>query len=180
VNSALLKHSVYGLLCSGLIPAAGAATNEEMTRLEAAYPAGSVVICRQDLPGDGMARLPTRLEVHGTVLNREADLTTGQGIATWRTHGSASPGLTLTFVVTQRKSGSGYYSRIDPASMAVSMPAVGPEGEKNVLEGFRRRLPAGEEFAPFSETEITDFPSYVVRKPDEPPSYCHKEMQELP
>jgi hypothetical protein len=127
-----------------------------------------------------MARLPTRLEVHGTVLNREADLTTGQGIATWRTHGSASPGLTLTFVVTQRKSGSGYYSRIDPASMAVSMPAVGPEGEKNVLEGFRRRLPAGEEFAPFSETEITDFPSYVVRKPDEPPSYCHKEMQELP
>lgn len=177
MNSALLKHSVCGLLCSGLIPAAGAATNEEMTRLEAAYPAGSVVICRQDLPGDGMARLPTRLEVRGTILSREADLTTGQGIATWTTHGSAKPGLTLTFVVTQRKSGSGYYSRIDPASMAVSMPTVGPEGEKTVLEGFRRRLPAGEELAPFSETEITDFPSYVIRKPGEPVSYCHKAKQ---
>jgi len=180
MNSVLLKHSVCGLLCSGLIPAAGAATNEEMTRLEASYPPRSVVICRQDLPGDGMARLPTRLEVRGTVLSREADLTTGQGIATWTPHGSVRPGLTLTFTVTQRKSGSGYYSRIDPASMAVSMPAAGPEGEKTVLEGMRQRLPADEEFAPFSETEITDFPSYVVRKPDEPPSYCHKETQELP
>lgn len=167
-----------GLLCSGLIPAAGAATNEEMSRLDEAYPPGSVVICRQDLPEDGMVRLPTRLEIRETVISRKADLTTGRGVATWITHGSTAPGLTLTYMFKQRKNGSGYYSRIDPASMAVSMPAVGPEGEKTVLEGFRRRLPAGEEFAPFSQTEITDFSSYVVRKPDEPPSYCHKEKQE--
>jgi len=148
-----------------------------MTRLEAAYPPGSVVICRQDLPGDGMARLPTRLEVRGTVLSRKADLATGQGIATWTTRGSDTPALTLTFAGTQRKCGSGYYSRIDPDSMVVSMPVAGPEGEKTVLEGMRQRLPAGEEFAPFSQTEITDFHSYVVRKPDDPPSYCHKKSR---
>lgn len=180
MNSAAIKDLMYGFLCFGLIPVAGAATNEEMSRLDAAYPPGSVVICRQDLPGDGMVRLPTWLEIRETVISRKADLTTGRGGATWITHGSTTPDLTLTYVFKQRKSGSGNYSRIDPASMAVSMPAVGPEGEKTVLEGFRRRLPAGEEFSPFSQIEITDFPSYVVRKPDEPPSYCHKEMQELP
>ena len=175
MNSAVIKYSVCGLLCSGLIPAAEAATNEEMTRLEAAYPLGSVVICRQDLPGDGMARLPTRLEVCGTVLSRKADLATGQGIATWTTRSSDTPALTLTFAGTQRKSGwSGYYSRIDPDSMVVSMPVAGPEGEKTVLEGMCQRLPAGEEFAPISQKEITDSPSYVVRKPDDTPSYCHK------
>lgn len=124
-----------------------------------------------------MAQLPTRLEVRGTVVSRKADLTTGQGIATWTTRRSVTLGLTLTFAGTQRKNGSGYYSGIDPASMAVSMPAVGPEGEKTVLEGFRQRLPAGERFAPFSQIEITDFPSYVVRKPGEPVSYCHKAKQ---
>lgn len=125
-----------GLLCSGLIPAAGAATNEEMSRLDEAYPPGSVVICRQDLPGDGMVRLPTRLEIRETVISRKADLTTGRGVATWITHGSTAPGLTLTYMFKQRKNGSGYYSRIDPASMAVSMPAVGPEGKKPFLRVF--------------------------------------------
>lgn len=61
--------------------------------------------------------------------------------------------------------------------MAVLMPAVGPEGEKTVLEGFRRRLPAGEEFSLYSIVEITNFPSYVTHKPGEPPSSCHKENQ---
>jgi len=101
-------------------------------------------------------------------------------IATWTTRGSVTPGLTLTFAGTQRKSRTGYYSRIDADSMAVSMPVAGPEGEKIVLESMHQRLPEDEEFAPFSQTEITDFPSYVVRQPDEPPSYCHKEIQELP
>jgi hypothetical protein len=177
MNSAVIKDLMCVFLCFGLIPAAGAATNEEMGRLDEAYPRGSVVICRQDLPGDGMVRLPTRLEIRETVISRKADLTTGRGVATWITHDSTAPGLTLTYTFRQRKNGSSYYSRSDPASMVVSMPAVGPEGEKTVLEGFRRRLPAGEEFSPFSQIEITDFPSYVVRKPGEPVSYCQKAKQ---
>lgn len=157
---------------------AGAATPEEMVRLDAAYPPGSVVICHQDRPGDGRELLPGRLEFRAIILTQTADQTIARGTAMWITRGHATPGLTLTFTVTQRKSESGYYSRVDPASMVVTMPAAGPAGEKTVLEGMRQRLPAGEEFAPFSQTEITDFPSYVVRKPDEPPSFCHKENQE--
>lgn len=156
---------------------AGAATYEEAAHLDDAYPPGSTEVCIQNLPRDAKNILPTRLEVRATIISRTADLTTGRGIVTWITHGSTAPGLTLTYTFKQRENGSGYYSRIDPASMAVSMPAVGPEGEKNVLESFRRRMPAGEEFAPFSQIEITDFPSYVVRKPGEPVSYCHKAKQ---
>ncbi|QHM74066.1 hypothetical protein [Mixta intestinalis] len=163
---------------SGAASDAGAATREEVQRLDAAYPPGSVVVCRADLPGDGRDRLPTRLESRVIVVTRTADQTVGRGTVSWITGGHTSPGLTLTFTVTQRKSESGYYSRIDPASMVVSMPGAGPEGEKLVLDGMRQRLPAGEEFAPFSQTEITDFPSYITRKPGEPPIYCHKEKQE--
>lgn len=37
---------------------ASAATYEEMQRLDAAYPPGSVVVCRSDLPGDGSVQPP--------------------------------------------------------------------------------------------------------------------------
>ena len=103
IHPAAHQPAGYSRFLKVKIRAAGAATSEEMTRLEAAYPAGSVVICRQDLPGDGMARLPTRLEVRGTVLSREVDLTTGQGIATWTPDGNVRPGLSHTFTVMQRK-----------------------------------------------------------------------------
>lgn len=178
MNSPLMRPMLYGLLCLGLMPTAGAATADEMARLDAVYPPGSVVICHQELPGNSRDRLPGWLEFRGTILTRTADQMKAWGTLAWFTHGYATPGLTLTFTVTQRNSKSGYYSRVDPASMIVSMPAAGPEGEKIVLDGMRRRLPAGEEFAPFSQTEITEFPSYVVRKPDQQPSYCHKEKQE--
>lgn len=55
------------------------------------------------------------------------------------------------------------------------MPGAGHGTERTVLEGMRQRLPAEGEFSPDSKTKITDFPSYVVQKPGEPPAYCHKE-----
>lgn len=62
--------------------------------------------------------------------------------------------------------------------MSVAMPGAESGTEKMVLEGVRQRLTAGEDFSHHSDTEITDFPSQVAYKPDEPLIYCHQEKQE--
>jgi len=78
--------------------------------------------------------------------------------------------------MTQRSDEKGQYSKIDPDSMTVSMPGATPETEQAVLQGFRKQFTADESFAPYSQIEITDFPSYISRNPGEPPTYCHKEQ----
>ncbi|MET5964014.1 hypothetical protein WIA93_24630 [Citrobacter amalonaticus] len=62
---------------------ASAATYEEMQRLDAAYPAGSVVVCRSDLPGEGSDQPPTTMTVRGTVISQTKGLTTYDISATW-------------------------------------------------------------------------------------------------
>lgn len=154
-----------------------AATYEEASRLDDAYPPGSTQVCIKNLPGDGKNILPTRLEVRGTVMSRTAAHTVYRATAAWTPQGKTVPGLTLSYTLTQIKDEAGYYSIVDPASMSITMPGAGAGTEKTVLEGMRQRLPAGEEFTPYSITEITDFPSYVAHRPDEPLTYCHKEKQ---
>lgn len=151
-----------------------AATYEEMQRLDAAYPPGSVVFCRSDLPGDWNVQPPTTMTARGTVISQAKGITTYDISATWAPEGSSS-GMTLTYSMSLRSDRSGQYLRIDPTSMSVSMPAAGSEGEKTVLEGFRSRFASGESFTPYSQAEITDFPNYITRNPGEPPIYCRQE-----
>ena len=151
---------------------ASAATYDEMQRLDAAYPPGSVVVCRSDLPGEGSVHSPTTMTVRGTVISQTEGLTTYDISATWGPEGSS--GMTLTYRMSQRSDRTVQYSRIFPISIFVLLLAAGPEGEKTVLEGFRSRLATGESFTPYSQTEITDFPNYITRNPGEPPVYCRQ------
>lgn len=165
-----------GLTTAHMASGACAATYEEMQRLEAAYPPGSVVICKSETPGDGKVQKPTTMTARGTVVSQERGLTTYDISVTWLPDGS-STGMMLAYKMSQRSDSNGQYSRIDPASLSVSMPGAGPEGEKAVLEGFRTRFAAGESFAPYTQTEITDFPDYITRNPGEPPVCCHQELR---
>ncbi len=80
--------------------------------------------------------------------------------------------------MNQRSDDKEQHSLIDPKSMAVSMPAVGPAGEEAVLKGFRSRFGGTENFTPYSQTEITEFPAYITRNPGEAPSYYRKEVRD--
>lgn len=51
-----------------------------------------------------------------------------------------APGLTLTYILTQKKDNAGHYSFIDPASMSVTMPGVRSEREIIIVEGMRQTL----------------------------------------
>jgi len=64
---------------------AGAATREEMQRLDEAYPPGSVVVCHSDLPGDGKLSLPTTMISRGKVESRENGHTLYSVSVTWQT-----------------------------------------------------------------------------------------------
>ncbi|MBZ6391844.1 MAG: hypothetical protein LBE90_15250 [Pantoea dispersa] len=166
-----------GVIASAVVvPATHAATRDEVIHLNAAYPSGSVMVCSKNLPGDGKMIQPTILQMRGTVVDRKQDSAVYEVSSTWSIPGkSSSSDLTLKLRMLERMDDKGSYSSIVPDSMSVSMTSVGPAGEKSVLEGFRRRLPAGEIFTPFSNIEITDFPSYTVQTRGEPTSYCHRE-----
>jgi len=167
-----MKWPAYLFFCTFMLTVmsyhACAATYEEASRLDDAYQPGSIEVYIQNLPGEGKNILPTRLEVRATVISRTAEQTVFRATTAWTPRGKTVPGLTLTYSLTQRKDETGYYSIIDPASMSVSKPGAGPMTDKTVLEGMRQRLPAGEDFNPYSITEITDFPSYVAHRPNEP------------
>jgi hypothetical protein len=145
-----------------------------MQRLDAAYPPGSVVVCKSDIPGDGNGQPPTAMTARGTIVSQTKGLTTYDIIVTWIPEGS-SKGMMLEYSMSQRSDKNGQHSRIDPASLSVSMPGVGSEVEKTILEGFRSRFATGESIAPYSQTVITDFPEYITRNPGEPPVYCSQE-----
>jgi len=174
-----MKRTAYLFCCAAMLAAtssrAGAATYEEVKRLDAAYPPGSVVICRSDLPGDSQMLRHTLTTTRGTVVARRNNITDFDVAVTWLTEGETGAGMTLTFRSTERAEKKGVYVRIDPDSMSLSLPGAREEEKKTVLDGFRDNFARTEHFGAYSETEITDFPSYVVRKPGEPPALCHKE-----
>ncbi|EBG0675821.1 hypothetical protein GZD23_004037 [Salmonella enterica subsp. enterica] len=159
---------------------ADAATREEMQQIDAAYPPGSVVVCRSDIPGDGKFSYPTTMLTRGKVISAGQDRVTYDVSITWHTKNTparADTDLTLTFRMQQRSDEKGQYTLIDTDSMAVSMPAAGAAGEAVTLDGFRRRFGGKENFTPYSQFEITTFPAYITHNPGEAPLYCHKETE---
>ncbi|MDX5628410.1 MULTISPECIES: hypothetical protein [unclassified Brenneria] len=163
-------------LLAATTPDVGAATYQEILRLAEAYPPGSVVVCRSDLPGDGKMRLPTTQITRGKVIARRNNLTDFDAVVTWRPKGENGKELTLTFRATERTERTGRYTRIDTDSMAVSQVGAPPAEEKIILDGFRSRSDGTEKFSPYTNIEITVFPSYIIRNQGETPAYCHKEL----
>ncbi|WP_435956164.1 hypothetical protein [Dryocola sp. BD626] len=174
-QSAVKRLCLITALTALTATAVSAATYEEMQRLDAAYPPGSVVVCRSDTPGDANGQPRTAMTARGTIISQTKGLTTYDITVTWLPEGSSSSGMMLRYSMSQRSNKNGLYSRIDPASLSASLPGGSPEVEKAILEGFRSRFATGESFAPYSQTEITDFPDYITRNPGEAPVYCHQE-----
>ena len=152
----------------------GAATREEMRRLNAAYPAGSVVLCHSEVAGSEMFPEPVSVVTRGRVVESSADRRVFDVTVTWQPKGDTAR-LTLTYRARQRSDDRGQYSLIDPDSMRVSWPGVDREAEATVLQGFRARMANGEEFEPYSHTTIARFPGYIVLTPGEAPLFCSKE-----
>ncbi|CAI2474939.1 hypothetical protein [Serratia liquefaciens] len=152
---------------------AGAVTREEMRTLDAAYPPGSIVNCEAELAGNGKNLLPMTTKIRGHIISRAENLSHADVRVMFIPHGSSTATITLSYrqKVIMEENGQRVY--IDPESLEVSMP-VSPSSEAIVAKGFRDRLPATQEVQPYQTTEITDFPSYVVRVPGESPLYCHK------
>lgn len=102
-----MKWPAYLFCCTAMLAAmssrAGAATYEEASRLDDAYPPGSTEVCIQNLPGDGKKILPTLLEVRGRVISRTAEHAVYRATAAWTPRGKTVPGLTLTYTLSQRK-----------------------------------------------------------------------------
>jgi hypothetical protein len=153
---------------------ADAVTREEMRILDAAYPPGSFVNCEGELAGNGKNLLPMTTKIRGHIISRAENLSYADVRMMFIPHGSSTATITLSYrqKVIMEESGQRVY--IDPDSLKVSMP-VSPSSEAIVAKGFRDGLPATQEIQPYQTTEITDFPSYVVRAPGESPLYCHKE-----
>ncbi|WP_273849596.1 hypothetical protein [Serratia liquefaciens] len=150
-----------------------AVTREEMRTLDAAYPPGSIVNCEAELAGNGKNLLPMTTKIRGHIISRAENLSHADVRVMFIPHGSSTATITLSYrqKVIMEENGQRVY--IDPKSLKVSMP-VSPSSEVIVAKGFRDRLPATQEVQPYQTTEITDFPSYVVRAPGESPLYCHK------
>ncbi|MEM6159345.1 hypothetical protein AAH446_02085 [Erwinia sp. P6884] len=175
-NMKRMAHGFYvAVIFAGATSGAGAATYEEMQRLDAAYPPGSVVVCRSDMQADAMLPGRTTVVTRGKVIARHNNLTDFDVTIAWLNEYVAGQAMTLTFRSTERAERAGVYLRIDPDSMALSVPGARPETVKQVLNGFKTGLAGAEHYSPYSESDITDFPSYVTHKPGEPPALCSKE-----
>ncbi|MDW5500143.1 hypothetical protein R6Y99_10120 [Pseudomonas lundensis] len=164
---------IGGILLFGPLYA-GAVTREEMRTLDAAYPPGSVTICESQLEGNGKDLLPMLVKIRGSITDRSGNVSHSVVSVMFIPHGKSTATITLSYRQTVTMEANGQWAHIDPDSLKVSMPAS-PSSEDIVAQGFRDRLPSGKELQPYETTEITDFPSYVVRVPGESPLYCHKE-----
>lgn len=154
---------------------AGAATREEAQRLDAAYPPGSVVVCRSDLPADARPTGIAAVVSRGKVLARHDNLTDFDTEVAWLNESTGDRAMTLTFRSTERAEPTGVYLRIDPDSMALAVPGAPTETVQNALNGFRASMASADQFSPYSHTDITNFPSFVTHKPGEPVARCSKE-----
>lgn len=154
---------------------AGAVTREEAHRLDTAYPPGSVVVCRSDLPAAAKSAEHTTVVTRGKVLARHDNLTDFDTEVAWLNEGTGAKAMALTFRSSERAVPAGVYLRIEPDSMVLTVPGAPPETVKNVLNSFRVAMAGEEHYSPYSDTDITDFPSYVTHKPGEPAAWCSKE-----
>lgn len=153
---------------------AGAITREGMQKLDAAYPPGSVTICESQFEGNGKDLIPMFVKIRGHTIDRSENVSHSDVHVMFIPHGSSTATITLSYRQTVTMEANGQWAHIDPDSLKVSMP-TNPSSEEIVAQGFRDRLPSGKELQPYETTEITDFPSYVVRVSGESPLYCHKD-----
>ena len=93
----------------------------------------------------------------------------------WLIKGSDSNTMTLTFRSTERATPTSVYLHINLDTMTLVMPGAPDRTVKIMLVGFKTRLTSADQYSPYSDTDLTDFPSYVTHKTDESAARCSKE-----
>ncbi|WP_432755504.1 hypothetical protein [Pseudomonas sp. WMBT8] len=161
------------VLCSMNVEAI---TREEMLKLNAAYPPGSVVSCETQLEGNGKNILPTLLKTRAHIKERTGNLTRTDVSVTFIPKGLSSNTMTVNYQSRATMEDDGELIDIDPASLTVSFSAANPAGEEIVANKMRSTLPpTGSDLRLYKTVKITDFPSFIITPQDQPPTYCSKE-----
>jgi hypothetical protein len=109
------------------------------------------------------------------VLARHGNLTDFDTEVAWLNEGTGARAMALTFRSTERAVPASVYIRIVPDSMVLTVPGAPPETVKTALNNFRVAMASAEQYSSYSDTDITDFPSFVTQKPGEPAARCNKE-----
>lgn len=170
-----MKHALFPLFfCLALFSAsAAAATREEIQALDAALPAGSVIVCLSQVKGDGKQRLPVQTIVRAIVTDKDATRTGYDVRVMVVTNKRKLPDMMLGYHMTAFTGTSGLWMHIDPDSLTVSMPRS-PDEEASVASGLRARFVSGDEWSAFSESNITGPTSWISLRPGHAPLTCNK------
>ncbi len=173
-NTFLLPTGIgIAVLCSMNVEAI---TREDMLKLNAAYPAGSVVSCETQLEGNGKNLLPTLLKTRAHIKERTGNLSRADVSVTFLPRGSSTTTMTVNYRSSSTMEDDGELVDIDPDSLTVSFSPANPASDAIVANKMRGSLPpAGSDLRPYTAVKITDFPSYIITPRDQPPTYCLKE-----
>lgn len=155
---------------------AGAITREDMLKLNAAYPPGSVVSCETRLEGNGKNIRPMLLKTRGHIKKRTEKLSQADVSTVFIPQGSSTVTMTVNYQQRATMEEDGELVDIDPDSLTVSFSAANPAAEAVVAKKMRDILPpSGSDLRPYETAKITVFPAYTISPPGQPPIYCHKE-----
>lgn len=161
------------VLCSMNVEAI---TREEMLNLNAAYPPGSVVSCETQLEGNGKNLMPMLLKTRASIKERTEYLSRAEVSITFIPHGSSSTKMTVNYQARATMEEDGERVDIDPDSLTVSFIPENPASAAIVADKMRSSLPpTGSDLRPYKRVKITNFPSFIITPPDQPPTYCFKE-----
>lgn len=168
------NQSVAALLIAGglvLSPATGAATLAQMQQFDAATPPGSRIVCERNYPARDAATPAFRDVTTGVVTAREGHRTEYQVELAVYPSGSNTPFSLVRFTQVVTLGEDAQTVTIDPASLSVSLHGATGDEERQLLESIRRDTPTTTQ-DPYSQTEFTTFPDYVVKEPGTPTGYC--------
>lgn len=161
------------VLCSMNVEAI---TREEMLKLNAAYPPGSVVSCETQLEGNGKNILPTLLKTRAHIKERTGNLTRTDVSVTFVPKGLSTHTMTVNYQSRATMEEDGELIDIDPDSLTVSFSTANPEGGAIVANKMRSLIPpTGSDLRLYKTVKITDFPSFIITPQDQPPTHCFKE-----
>lgn len=168
------NQSVAVLLMAGglvLSSATGAATLAQMQQLDAATPPGSRIVCERNHPARDAATPAYRELITGVVTARQGHRTEYQVELAVYPSGSNTPFSLIRFTQAVTLGEDAQTVTIDPASLSVSLHGATADEERQLFESIRRDQPATSQ-DPYSQTEFTTFPDYVVNEPGIPTGYC--------
>lgn len=97
-------------------------------------------------------------------------------VITFLTKEAGNNTMTLIFRSTECATTSDVYLRIAPDTMTLAILGAAEETVKNLLDGFKTCLMSADQYIPYSDADITDFPFDVIHKLGDPAARCRREV----